>query len=82
MNLCSKITNYSLFGCLLLKDSDGSEVHAIEVHRHYAVSTINADIIIKWLNGYGENQPPSWEKLINVIETCDYKELARKMKGI
>ena len=82
VDLCSEITNSSLFGCLLLKDRNGSKVEAIKLKCHNVPSDINLDIIIKWLNGDGENQPPSWEKLIEVIEMSDHKELAREMKGI
>ena len=68
MNICQQIgVNYSKFGILLLNDTYGAVVNAIENEHHHNAEKINIAIFRKWLEGMGE-KPVAWSTLVATLK--------------
>jgi len=69
-------TKYTLFGILLLEDTNGNRVRNME-HKHRGdVEQINMEILQEWVNGRGK-QPVSWATLTAVLRDVGLSVLAR-----
>lgn len=80
VNLAEKIgVKYTEFGILLLDDTDGSKISAIERELGRNASDINCNIFQLWLQGKGK-QPVSWATLIAVLRDIDMNELAKNIE--
>ena len=81
-NICEEIgKKYVEFGTLLLEDTTGSIIQAIEWQYHYAAEWINWDILKRWIQGKGK-QPVTWETLVGVLRDIQLKTLADDIEAI
>ena len=68
VNIVQQIgVNYSKFGILLLNDTNGAIVKAVEKEHHHNAEDINIAIFRKWLEGMGE-QPVAWSTLVATLK--------------
>ena len=82
MNLAEKIgVKYCEFGVLLLDDTDGSMISAIEGELGRNASSINRRIFQLWLQGKGQ-RPITWATLIAVLRDIDMYELAKSIEEV
>lgn len=80
VNLAEKIgVKYGEFGVLLLDDTDGSKISAIENELGRNASGINRRIFQLWLQGKGK-QPITWATLIAVLQDIDMNLLAKSIE--
>ena len=80
VNLAEKIgVKYTEFGVLLLDDTDGSKISAIEREFGRKASDINCNIFQLWLQGKGK-QPVTWATLIAVLRDIGMNQLARSIE--
>ena len=80
VNLAEKIgVKYTEFGVLLLDDTDGSKISAIESELGRNVSSINRRILQLWLQGKGK-QPVTWATLIAVLRDINMNQLAKNVE--
>ena len=73
--------NYKRFGILLLDDSNGVRVDAIEKKHHEAAKEINLEILSKWVNGSGK-QPVTWKTLVDILFEIGLTALADDIKAV
>ena len=71
---------YWYFGILLLQDSTGNIVEALEHENQKNAEMINLKILKKWINGIG--LPVSWDVLIQVLHDIEHHQLADEMEEI
>ena len=68
MNFAQQIgVNYSKFGILLLNDTNGAIVNAVENEHLRNAEKINIAIFQKWLEGRGE-KPVAWSTLVATLK--------------
>ena len=68
MNIFQRIgVNYFKFGILLLNDTYGDIVKAVEKEHHHIAEDINIAIFQKWLEGMGE-KPVAWSTLVATLK--------------
>ena len=72
-------TNYDKFGTLLLQDSTGSLISALEHQKQRNSEEINRTILERWLNGEGL-EPKTWVTLIHVLNKSGRGELANRIE--
>jgi hypothetical protein len=75
-------TKYKSFGTLLLEDTSGSKMAAIEHDVGRNVSDINYRVFQEWLSGSGR-KPVSWDTLATVlqdVELCSLAKAVQEMK--
>ena len=58
--------NYFKFGILLLEDSNGIIVKALENQFHFNAEQINIAILQRWLEGKG--RPVTWSTLVTALQ--------------
>ena len=58
--------NYFKFGLLLLEDSNGIIVKALENQFHFNTEQINIAILQRWLEGKG--RPVTWSTLVTALQ--------------
>ena len=58
--------NYFKFGILLLEDSNGIIVKALENQFHFNTEQINIAILQRWLEGKG--RPVTWSTLVTALQ--------------
>ena len=77
VNLVREIgTKYFEFGTLLLEDTTGALISALEKELKHNAQDINRRIFREWLSG-GGRKPVSWGTLIAVLENIEMSELAK-----
>ena len=82
VNLLQEVgTKYKPFGTLLLKDSTGSKMAAIEHTLGRNVQDINHRIVQDWLGGGGKT-PVSWGSLVVVLQDVGMQVLAEAVRGV
>ena len=82
VNLCREIgMNYFEFGTLLLEDTTGARISALEEELRHNAQNINRRIFQEWLSG-GGRKPVSWETLIAVLEDIEMSELAESIADV
>ena len=69
------------FGVLLLEDSTGSRVRAIEFQNHYDTQQINLLILQEWLWGRGKH-PITWNTLVEVLRDIELPTLASEIEAV
>ena len=74
VNLADKIPNYWDFGVLLLEDSAGDQIAAIEKEQGKCAVDINRQILRLWVQGKG--QPVTWATLVAVLQDIGLVMLA------
>ena len=80
IDIAKKIaTDYKLFGTQLLKDSDGGEVHIIEL-KHGDPVDITVEILKQWLKGKGR-MPITWQTLVKCLRDTDLYVLADNIEN-
>ena len=62
-------TYYKLFGMQLLKDSDGKEVHTIEM-KHQDPINITVEILEQWLRG--GRMPTTWQTFVQCLQKMSF----------
>ena len=67
--------SYKTFGTLLLDDSAGALVGALEMQYNFRAQPINTDILTKWLAGVNK-VVVSWERLVQVLQQTQLYHLA------
>ena len=74
-------THYDIFGIILLEDTNGAKMNAIEdQYRVAGAAVINRQILSRWLEGKGK-QPVSWDTLVSVLEECGLISLSTVIKN-
>ena len=73
--------NYFEFGTLLLEDTTGARISALEEELRHNAQNINRRIFQEWLSG-GGRKPVSWETLIAVLEDIEMSELAKSIADV
>ena len=69
VNIAEQIgANYLKFGILLLEDSNGAFMTALENKHLKNAEWINVAILHKWLQGEGV-KPVTWSTLVTVLQT-------------
>ena len=82
MGLVEKVgTDYSSFGVMLLQDSSGEKICAIEKEKRGNVADINREILRLWLQGKGK-QPVTWNTLTTVLADIMRDDLAKMISSI
>ena len=68
------------FGVLLEFDNDGRKLNLIEANQRVnGPAACCTEMFQTWLQGAGR-QPASWDLVIEVLEDCEQKYLARQVK--
>ena len=73
-------TNYLRFGTMLLNDEQGSLVKSFQHQFQRDCSSINWNILQKWVSGVGR-KPTNWKTLVTVLKEAQLEELARKIEN-
>ncbi len=82
VNLLHEVgTKYKAFGTLLLEDSSGSKMSAIEHDLGKNVEDINHKVFQDWLKGSGR-KPVSWDTLSGVLQDTDLESLAKAVRAV
>ena len=74
-------TNYKRFGILLLEDTNGVKVNAIEKKHHEEANEINLEILQKWAEGNGK-KPVTLRTLVDVLCKIGLTTLADEIKAV
>ena len=76
VNIIEKIgATYHNFGTLLLEDTDGSIMGALEGEKRGNAEDINNAVLTRWIRGKGR-KPTSWATLATVLGECKLTTLA------
>ena len=82
VNLVREIgMKYFKFGTLLLEDTTGALISALEEELKHNAQNVNRRIFQEWLCG-GGRKPVSWETLITVLEDIEMSELAKSIADV
>lgn len=77
VNLLQEVgTKYKSFGTLLLEDTSGSKMAAIEHEVGKNVEDVSYKVFQEWLHGSGQ-KPTSWDTLVTVLQDVDLHSLAK-----
>lgn len=80
VNLLQELgTKYKSFGTLLLEDSTGSKMAAIEHALGRNVEDINYRVFQDWISGSGK-KPVSWNSLVGVLQDVKMESLATSVR--
>jgi len=74
-------TEYRRFGVLLLNDTTGMQISALEREHGQNATAINYSIFQLWLTGKGR-QPASWDILVDVLQKVKLNMLAESIERI
>jgi hypothetical protein len=82
VNIIEKIgATYHNFGTLLLEDTDGSIMGALEGEKRGNAEDINNAVLTRWIRGEGR-KPTSWATLVTVLEQCQLHALADMIRSV
>ena len=82
INLIEKIGfDFHAFGILLLEDSNGNKIGAIENEMLNNAEKITYRIFTLWLNGKGR-QPVTWSTLVSVLYDTGLHQLAKTIDRV
>ena len=74
-------TKYKTFGILLLEDSNGVRVDALELEHRSNSELINSKILQEWIAGKGKH-PVTWKTLTEVLHDVDLRILAEDIDSV
>lgn len=82
VNLLQEVgTKYKSFGTLLLEDSTGSKMAAIEHALGRNIEDINYRVFQDWIGGNGK-MPVSWDSLVSVLQDVKMESLAEAVQEV
>ena len=74
-------TKYKTFGILLLEDSNGVRVDALELEHRFNSELINSKILQEWIAGKGKH-PVTWKTLTEVLRDVELRTLAEDIDSV
>ena len=76
VNLAELIgTGYTIVGTILLNDTTGQKIPALENELHHNATSINRRVFQTWLTGAGK-QPVTWATLIGALRGAGLNTIA------
>ena len=69
------------FGTLLLEDSNGERIRAMERKHMRDAEQINMEVLQEWLGGRGK-QPVTWDTLVNILHDTELTNLSIEVAAV
>lgn len=81
INIIRKVApEWRQFALHLDFDNDGTTVQTIDQKCRSDPEKCCAEMMTEWLKGKGSRQPVTWELLVEILDDCELKVLAKEVK--